>query len=214
MQVLFSAALDNVPSVIADCPSQAWLAAANDWAAKQPAAKKKGSAFPAVAMENAILGALADALPLGELSDVPKPLRDFPVSAWATPDGVELAFSTLSRVVCEALAQTDEPVTVAKSVGGWRLPLHVFRFQNQLREVRVTSRTKMPWSDYVVLRAIPRPDRRHASAAVGAPRRDRWPLRRGRRRSRTAHGFSGAERSFIPGLARVPRVAGVGSCGE
>ncbi|HAN30422.1 MAG TPA: hypothetical protein DCQ06_02380 [Myxococcales bacterium] len=155
MQVLFSAALDNVPAMLSTCPCQDWLAAAQQWADQQPARRGKKAAqtaFPAVAMERAILAALEVALPLGDANDVPQPLGDFPISAWSTPDGVELAFSTLSRAVCEALAQTDEPVTVAKSVGGWRMPLHVFRFADRLQQVRVTTRTKMSWSDYVVLR--------------------------------------------------------------
>ncbi len=157
MQVLFPAALDGISSELVDCPSRAWLPAAQEaWDAAQEGSKRRGKRgevpFPPAAAERALLTATVEGLPLGEQSDVKAPLTGFPVWAWATPDGVELSFSTLSSAVRRRLAATDDPAALAHAEGGWRTPLAVFRFADGLQQLRVTSRTKMPWSDYVVLR--------------------------------------------------------------
>lgn len=171
MQVFFSAALDGVTCDAATCKCAGWISAAV--AAKKPAKRKKGKArktdsdgvkFPPPLQARAIIEAVAarqgdtDAAETDaaetDTEAVPRPAgwRDFPVSAWLTPDGVELAFSTLCPSVRAALAQADEPAAIATSDGGWRRSIGMFEHPNSLAEIALRPRNKLPWRDYADLR--------------------------------------------------------------
>jgi hypothetical protein len=76
------------------------------------------------------------------------------VFGWATPDGVELGFSSLCPQVRKLLAETDEPVALASGEGGWRRPVAVFRFSDGLSDVRISPRIRTPWHRYVELRDV------------------------------------------------------------
>ncbi|MEY3014545.1 MAG: hypothetical protein RIT45_3280 [Pseudomonadota bacterium] len=139
MHVVFPAALDAVAHELDACPSRAWLAAASS--------HLDANAFPMRGCESAVVQALSERLRASD-AEVEGPLEGFPVFAWETPDAVELGFSTLSPMVRRHLAASDEPGTLARSEGGWRRALALFRYGDQLRELRLSPRLRIPFRDY------------------------------------------------------------------
>lgn len=143
MHVVFPAALDAIATRLPECPSRAWLAAA--------AGRVDGAAFPMRGCEAALVSALADRLRAADAAVEP-PLAGFPVFAWQTPDAVELGFSTLSPLVRAELATTDEPGALARSEGGWRTELALFRYGDGLRRLRLSPRLRVEWRDFAAAR--------------------------------------------------------------
>ncbi len=155
MQVLFPAALDAIAPDLEGCPSRRWQGAMR--AALQSAPRRGGKtadaqvAWPMRAAEEAMIAALSDRLAI-DADGVEAPWSDFPVFAWQTPTAIELGFSTLSPVVRRHLVDGDEPGALASSRGGWRAPLSVFRFADGLATVRVTSRARITWAEWLAVR--------------------------------------------------------------
>ena len=146
MRVVFAAVLDGFACARADCACRRSLcAAATDQAA---------SGFPFDDTHKALLGGAA-ALAHGgaqAAGDVEAVHANHPISAIATPQGVELSFSSLCPTVRALLASNREPVTLATAQGGWRHDLQVFHPDGGLREVRLTGRKSVPWSAFASTR--------------------------------------------------------------
>ena len=184
MQVYFCAALDGVVCDAQTCSCSGWIRAADKLAeaaakaaktpksakpsktkqsAKSPKSPKSAQksaaaavetvAFPPPRLDALFLDAVATGKPRKPGTRSPQ-WADFPVSAWRTPDGVDLGFSTLCSQVRAALAEADEPVAIATADGGWRRPIGVFEFGDKLKQVAVRPRDKMPWRDFAELREL------------------------------------------------------------
>lgn len=158
MQILFCAALDGVTCEEQSCPCGGWIRAA-----ARPKKRKKGGkakkskpdaiAFVAPTQTAALLEALAAGEPI-DGDERPGQWADYPVSAWATPDGVEIGFNTLCFSVRQALAAVDEPATIATADGGWRRAISLFTFADGLKTIPIRPRDKMPWRDFAELRDV------------------------------------------------------------
>lgn len=146
MRVVFPAVLDGFACAHADCACRLALRAGS---AGQPC-----SGFPFHDTERALLsGAAALASGAAPLAVQVEPAHaNHPISAIATPQGVELSFSSLCPTVRTLLAANREPVTLATAQGGWRHALQVFHPDGGLREVRLTARKTVPWAAFAATR--------------------------------------------------------------
>ena len=147
MYVIFPAALDNVACEPATCSCRRWLGVAAERGRKRRA--RTGVKFPMPHAEAAMVGALLAGgdLPEGTVS-LAGAWDGHPAYGWVTPDGVEMAFSTLCAEVRARLASTDEPVALATAEGGWRRPLQVFRFEGGAPLIRLASQVDLDWSEF------------------------------------------------------------------
>jgi len=149
MRVVFPALLDEFACAETECACRASLRAASIAVA--------GDKFPFRLAEQAMV---AGATLLAAAGDGPvnagggAGYGDYPIMAVQTPGGVELTFATLCPSVRVLLAGNEEPVSLARSEGGWRVPLHVFRHQDGLKEVRLTPRRLVPWPEFAAMRDV------------------------------------------------------------
>ncbi len=156
MYVIFPAALDNVACESDTCACRAWAALA--WKREKKRRKRRRSAglpLPMPQVERALIDALLAAegdVALESDVELPGAWDGHPVFGWNTPDGIELAFSTLCGAVRAGLAETDEPVALATADGGWRRPLQVFRFTDGLEQIRLGGDGHLQWADFAALR--------------------------------------------------------------
>lgn len=151
MYVIFPAALDHVACEPGACSCRQWLALAADRGRKRRA--RSGVRFPMPHAEAAMVQALLAGgdPPEGEVT-LAGAWDGHPAYGWVTPDGVEMAFSTLCGHVRARLANTDEPVALATAEGGWRRPLQVFRFDGDTPPIRLAQKQELAWAEYAVLR--------------------------------------------------------------
>ena len=70
-----------------------------------------------------------------------------------TAEGVHLTFSTLCPAVRSRLCQSDEPVTLAHSEGGWRQPLAIWQPDGKA-QVLLLPGVPLPWAAFVALRDV------------------------------------------------------------
>lgn len=153
MHVIFPAALDNVACEPGTCACRDWLGVAAKRAGKRR--RRGGPRLPMPQAEWALVDAL-----LRHTGDDPPATPaalagawdGHPVYGWITPDGVEVAFSTLCAEVRARLAATDEPVALATADGGWRRPLQVFRFDGDKPPIRLSPEVELGWSEFAATR--------------------------------------------------------------
>ncbi len=168
MRVVFPAILDGFACADADCACRRALRAGllPDVPAKSkgkssksklgppPAAVPAGQAFPFAAGEAALIrgAAAAPGDPRLDAAELPGKIGDYPLIAQQTPQGVELTVATLCPSVRALLADSGEPVTIARAEGGWRAQLHVFAAQGKRKDVKLVAGTAIKWAEYAQLR--------------------------------------------------------------
>lgn len=154
MRVVFPAVLDGFACGEEDCVCRASLRAA---ALATPANAKPVAGFPFRQAEQALV---AGAARLGETgADAGKGtggalFGDYPIVAIKTPTGVELTFASLCPAVRLLLAGNEEPVSLAGSEDGWRVPLSVFHHEAGLKEIRLTPRRLVRWPQFTAMRDV------------------------------------------------------------
>jgi hypothetical protein len=150
MRVVFPAVLDSFACSDQDCPCRTSLRVA--LSASKPAPANK---FPFREAEQALLDGAAR---LAEDPEAPRietlghRFGDYPILAVNTPQGVELSLATLCPSVRELLATNQEPVSLARAEGGWRVALQVFHPDGGGKDVRLTPRKTVKWQEFIVLR--------------------------------------------------------------
>ncbi len=156
MYVIFPAALDHVACESGTCACRDWAGrAAKREAKRRKRPRSSGLPLPLPRVESAMVETLLAASAGSRAkakADLPDAWDAHPIYGWRTPDGIELAFSTLCGEVRARLAETDDPVALATADGGWRRALQIFRFADGLEEIRLGGDALLPWADYAAMR--------------------------------------------------------------
>ncbi len=153
MRVVFPAVLDGFACADADCPCRRSLRAAAAAAGKPQSSTK----FPFRDAETALLDGAARLAQnakakLAPSANLDARFGDYPLLAMQTPQGVELSLATMCPSVRELLSANQEPVSLARSDGGWRLALKVFQPEGGGKDVRLTPRKSVKWQEFLILR--------------------------------------------------------------
>jgi hypothetical protein len=141
MRVTLPSVLDAFACGDADCACRRALRAATT-------APAEVTAFPFRQAE----AALVDGANRGTSTAAVDRFADYPLIAIGTPQGVELTIATLCPEVQRLLADNTEPLSVAGSDGGWRVPLRVFRPAQGGKLVRITPRRTVTWASFLQVR--------------------------------------------------------------